>query len=156
MWGKLGKNVGETRRLQLPRRRSTVAETRMLVRTETEIQFARDHVAAWNVTPWPTTARRKADETSDKYTADAEALEHNYAIFASAYAPMVDAGTLEDPDAGRYVIGVPIAHVDGLVALVPTSDRAVFAVPYDSQRTLEQHYQLLTEFLPCDAVPYQA
>ena len=38
--------------LQLPRRSSAVAETRMLVRTETELQFARDHVAAWNVTPW--------------------------------------------------------------------------------------------------------
>ena len=82
----------------------------MLVRTETELQFARDHVAAWNVTPWLTATRRKADETSDAYIADAEALEHNYAIFASAYAPTVDADTLDDPDAGRYVIGVPISR----------------------------------------------
>ena len=128
----------------------------MLVRIETELQFARDHVAKWNVTPWPTEVRRAANEVDEDFAEDAAALEHNYAIFASAYAPTADADTLADPKVGRYVIAVPIAHADGLVALVPTSEHEVFAVPYDPLRTLEHHYELLTEFLPCDAMPYQA
>ena len=129
----------------------------MLVRTETELQFARDHVATWNLTPWQNNAPRPAAATTKGFEEDARALKHNFSLFASHYAPTVNAATLQHPEpATRYVIGVLIAFANGPVTLVSRQDDEIFAVPYNAANSIEHHYSLLTAFLPCDATPYQA
>tara|TARA_B110000503_G_scaffold47688_1_gene77649 strand:- start:114 stop:5735 length:5622 start_codon:yes stop_codon:yes gene_type:complete len=143
--------------LQLPRRSGSTPERRMLVRTETELQFARDHVAAWNLEPWQHNAPRPAGETTKGFDQDTRALKHNFSLFASHYAPTVNAGALQEAEPTmRYVIGVPIAFAGGPVTLVPRLNDIVFAVPYNAAKSIEHHYSLLTAFLPCDATPYQA
>ena len=142
---------------QLERRSASDAEGRMLVRTETEIDFARDHVAAWCDQPWRTTTPRPAAQPSTRYEADAAALEHNYNIFKSAYAPTAAREELQRAEAAqRYVIAVPLAYTKGPVALLPSASDRVFAVPYDPEKPLETHYDELRKFLPCDATPFQA
>ena len=73
---------------QLPRRSGSSPERRMLVRTETELQFARDHVATWNLTPWQNNTPRPADVTTKGFKQDTRALKHNFSLFASHYAPI--------------------------------------------------------------------
>ena len=139
--------------LRLARRGAARPEQRMLVRTETELQLARDFVAAWNI-PFATPPSRPAAQPHPDYKRNRLAMQHNYTAFKATYAPTVSAAALGRPTALTHVIGVPIAWADGPVALVNLADDNLFAVPYRSEEKLEAHFGQLTEMLPCDSQPH--
>ena len=140
--------------LRLTRRGAAQPERRMLVRTETELQLARDFAAAWNLER-AAEVSRPAAQTHPDYEMNLAALRYNYDIFKASYAPAIAATELEGGGhSARYVIGIPIAWSEGPVALVNVGTNEMFAVPYRSGEKVEAHYHQLTEMLPCDSQPH--
>ena len=136
------------------RRGASSSEQRMLVRTETELQLARDFAAAWN-RPFDEPPHRPAAEPHPDYEANLASLRHNYGVFKAKYAPRATAHELALREHhSRYVIGVPLAWSHGHVALTHLADGSIFAVPYREGETIEAHYAELTRMLPCDSHPH--